>query len=123
MKYSYAFEQLHEMSLILNLRTSVKYKRVAIFIGRVMMVDSGMRSYVVGIKTRPITVFFPWSKDLIGFKEKILPYVVQLTDSEWKKIHYTMIKNLNHLGGISHWKTKRREFVYSLGTMREFDRE
>jgi hypothetical protein len=123
MKYSDAFERLHEMSLDIHLMSEVKYKRVATFIGRVMMANGDMPSYVHGSKERPITVTLPWIAQLQGFKEKIIPLVIQLTDVEWKKIHGMMLLYASHSRGGPQWKSLRIEWAHALETLREFERD
>lgn len=122
MRYSDAFERLYVMSLDISLMSEVKYKRVATFIGRVMMANGDMTSYVSGPKDRPLTTVLPWLEQLKGTKEKVLPHVIQLTDYEWKKVSAMMLLYASHSRGSPQWQSKRIEWVHALETLREFER-
>jgi len=124
MKYSDAFERLYEMSLDDNLMSEVKYKRVATFIGRVMMANGDIDKHVRTVrKNSPASSILPWVERLKGSKEKILPYVIQLTDAEWKKVRGMMMKYAGLSQGSPKWKSMRIEWIHALETLREFERE
>jgi len=123
MAYSDAFQRLYQMSLHIDLYTEVQYKRVAIYIGRVMMAENGNARLVFRDKNEPATDLFAWAKELKGLKEQILPHIIQLTDTEWEKICNCMMRYAEISAGTTEWKAKRIEWVHSLDTMREFERE
>ena len=118
MKYSDAFESLHELSLNINLRTEVQYKRVAIFIGRVMMTERAEHNNRIHPQST-----MQWMEECKGKKPIMIRHVIGLTDFEWETIKKVMLKYASQSGGSDQWKYTRREFIYALDTMREFERE
>jgi hypothetical protein len=123
MRYSDAFEQLYEMSIDLNLRSTVQYKCVAIFIGRVMMANNDTAHLPHRTDRKPAGEVLPWMFELKGLKEKILPYIIQLSEAEWEKIRKAMMGYAANSDGRDEWKAKRVGWVNSLDTMRAFERE
>ena len=123
MKYSDAFQRLYQMSLHIDLYTEVQYKRVAIYIGRVMMAENGNAHLVFHDKTVSSTELFGWAKVVKGSKEQMLPHIIRLTDTEWEKIRTSMMRYAEISAGTPGWKEMRIGWVHSLDTMREFDRE
>jgi len=120
--YSDAFQRLHQMSLHIDLYTEVQYKRVAIYIGRVMMAENG-NDRLVCQGGRSVKELFGWAKVVKGSKEQMLPHIIRLTDTEWEKIRYSMMRYAEISAGTPGWKEMRKEWVHSLDTMREFERE
>jgi hypothetical protein len=121
MKYSDAFQRLYQMSLNIDLYTEVQYKRVAIYIGRVMMAENS-NGRLVSNGGRSVKDLHTWAKELRGLKEQILPHIIRLTDAEWEKIHKCMMKYAEISAGTPAYRAKRIEWVHSLDTMREFER-
>jgi len=122
MKYSFAFERLYSMSLDINLMTEVRYKRVAIYIGRVMMSEAAIQ-FGVENKTRPPNGMVDWALKVTGDKEIMIYHFLQLTDAEWGKIMPVMMRLANQSGGSDAWKVTRMGYVQDLDTLREFERE
>lgn len=121
MKYSEAFESLHNMSFDINLMVEAKYKRVAIYIGRVMMAESAIR-FGIDNNTRPPHGIIDWAQKVKGSKESVLYHVVRLTDYEWKKIMPVMVRLADQSGGSETWKVTRKGYAQDLDTLREFER-
>jgi hypothetical protein len=122
MSYSDAFEWLDEKAVDLNLMVEVKYKRVAVYIGRVMMSEAAIQ---FGIKnnTRPPNGIIDWALKVKGDKESMLYNFLLLTDAEWEKIKPVMERLAKQSGGSDAWKVKRMEYVCALDTLRAFEHE
>lgn len=103
--------------------SEVKYKRVATFIGRVMMSNGDIDKHVGTVSKNPASSILPWVEKLKGTKEKVIPLVLQLTDVEWKKVSAMMMTYAGLSQGSPKWKSMRIEWVHALDTLREFERE
>ena len=125
MKYSEPFEQL----LVLSYETEsyghvrAQYKRVAIYIGRVMMAETAVprEQYLHRNLDSPITTDFGWVDEVAGHKEQMLGHVINITDREWKIIHGAMIGYANASRGSDVWTRKRMGMIHQLDTLRAFN--
>lgn len=116
MKYSDSFEQIHTMSLGIDLSTRVKYKRVAIYLGRVFMAHGGSWRLSIGRRT-----------PAFGKKDIVLGIISGLTDLEWERVSGYM-KCLVQDTGTSwradrqhaEWMKSRRGWIRDLDTVRAF---
>ncbi len=101
------------MSLDANLRTEVKYKRVAEYFSRIGMVELGTDHIGRGLaRTDEFTDAYK--------KELALCHFINLTNTEWEKIQGAMIKYVDESRWSPAWKVRRIEWVRALDTLRAF---
>jgi hypothetical protein len=104
MRYSDAFKELYKMSKGIELSTTVKYERVAVFLGRVFVAQGAANN--------------KWGRNLscfrfaYGKKDIVLKLVCGLTDSEWKRIS-------NHMAWVAGITSKKLEIYHHNQTNEE----
>jgi hypothetical protein len=123
MSYTNAFEHLHRLSYEIDLHVTIQYKRVAIYIGRVMMADTSTPR-TIGARPNldsPITNDMPWVEELAGHKEEMLEHFVNISDREWGLIYARMLDHANATKGSPVWHRKRMGMIHQLDTLRAFN--
>ena len=121
MSYTKAFNELYRLSYTIgNLPTEVQYKRVAIYIGRVLMAetrDEKPEEYL----DSPISPRMGWANELEGHREVMLKLVVKINDYEWKLIHEAMTKYAQKSKGSWVWLNRRFGWIADLDSLRAFN--
>ncbi len=121
MSYTKAFRQLHNLTQVIDMHTTVQYKRVALYIGRVFMAETATEKQhgVVNLDS-PITTAMVWVGELEGHKELMIDHFLNINDYEWKLIHKTMLRFANQSKGSEVWVRKRVGWVHELDSLRAF---
>ncbi len=122
MSYTKAFEQLHQLSFEIDLNVTIQYKRVAIYLGRVMMADTARPSIFQQVDLdNPIRTDMEWVEQLAGHKEMMLDLVVALDQKEWDLVQRIMVDYAKETKGSDVWLRKRMGMIHQLDTLRAFN--
>jgi hypothetical protein len=122
MRYSEAFNALYGMSRSIQLGRNVKYQRVAIYVGRIMLIggtttNREIETWIKRYHQRNAGQrFVPPA----SHKDVMLSLLPRLTDKEWNKVRATMLSYAKN--GHGWWKRERIEWVRILDTHRVFER-
>lgn len=113
MKYSFAFNRLLALTYEVELLTSVQYKRVSIFLGRLLVAG---KSKKMG-HAHPLS----WAEEYAKFdRDVVLALVAKLQDREWEMISRHMRELAAKSSGSDEWKRMRQGWVTDLDTIRAF---
>jgi hypothetical protein len=121
MSYTKSFNELYRLSYAMgNLSTEVQYKRVAIYIGRVLMAETRDEQPTEYLDS-PISGKMQWANELEGHREVMLKLVVEINDYEWKLIHEAMTKYASRSKGSWMWLNRRFGWISDLDSLRAFN--
>jgi len=99
MKYSDAFESLHEMSLKTDIITSDKCHRVAFFLGRIVIYEK-----------------------YGNYKDDAIRYLIEMPDNEWNIIQELMERHADSSVVVTkERRTMRIDWIRALDTIRAFN--
>jgi len=122
MGYTAAFKHLYsrfrEFSDF-SLAPDTQHRCVAIYVGRVMMATT-LDEETEELLDSPITKNIGWAEELVGKKDEMIYYLLQVTRREWNLIKAGMIHYANQTRGTEVWKKRRLGFVAELDTLWEF---
>ena len=110
MSYSDAFEKLYAMTLDTKVITMTRYRRIAIYFGRMKMSELIEEKQGMDCNFDPAT------------RSTALGYFANLTNIEWDIIKNDMMMSVDAMTD-GEWKVKRTEWIYALDTFREFERD
>lgn len=102
-----------------DVRPALLYKRVAIYVGRVMMAQT-MNTKTENRKDSPITDKIDWAPVLITHKDRMLKHILRVNNREWKLIKKAMFEYAEKTAGSDIWKRNRMGMATELETLREF---
>jgi len=123
MSYTKAFNHLHRLSFVIDLKQDVQYKRVAVYIGRVFMAEAEQFNTEGGTAylDMPITKRMDWVEKLYGHKDMMLSFVIGINDYEWGLIQKAMIDYAGLSKGSAVWVERRHSWITQLDTLRAFN--
>ena len=105
--YGWHFQKLHELSLKIDLHTTVQYRRVAVFLGRIKMAEH-----------TELLATWSWpTDDYAASKSTALYHMVRLREGEWEKVRKAMMGYAEKSGGQAKWKNMRIGWVQDLDTL------
>ena len=120
MSYTESFRRLHRLSYgISDLNISVQYKRVAVYIGRVLMAETVKEEPVEELDS-PISPRMKWAHELAGHRELMLDLVVRINDHEGELIRKQMYFYANRSKGSMVWLNRRHGWIADLDSLRAF---
>lgn len=121
MSYTKPFNHLHRLSYVIDLKQTVQYRRVAIYIGRIFMAECCTDERIINDPDMPIRRTMEWVERLIGHKDAMLHYVLAINDYEWGLIQMAMTQYANESRGSTKWVATRHSWITQLDTLRAFN--
>jgi len=121
MSYTKAFQQLHNLTQVIDMWSTVQYKRVAIYLGRIMMAETATAKQPGAVNLdSPITTAMEWVGELEGHKELMIDHFLNISEYEWKVVRKAMMKYANESKGSEIWLRKRIGWICELDSLRAF---
>ena len=116
--YGFAFKRLLAMTDRVDLHTQTQYKRVSIFLGRIMIANAPV---VREVADRPRPHPMTWTEEFKQFdKDEVITLVTMLQDHEWEMVSKHMRELARKSSGSDAWVRQRMGWVTDLDTLRAF---
>jgi hypothetical protein len=123
LSYTKSFNHLHRLSYVIDLKQTVQYKRVAVYIGRVFMAEAEQchTDERLAYLDMPISKRMEWVEKLYGHKDMMIDFVIGINDYEWGLIQKAMIDYAKVSKGSAVWVERRHAWIRQLDTLRAFN--